>query len=50
MAKRWAWSGSKLFDTLMEFLKDLFLLFLKLINKTSTDDKRVYKITQHAMI
>ena len=28
-AKRWAWSGSELFDTLMEFLKEVLEKFIK---------------------
>ena len=37
--KRRAWSRSKMFDTLMTFLKDVF--FLKLILKKSADDKKM---------
>ena len=42
--KCWAWSGSKLFDTLMIFLKEFF----KNINfeKKSADDKKARKFTQ----
>ena len=41
-----AWSGSKLFDTLMVFLKDVFEKVN--FNKKSTEDKKACKITQHA--
>ena len=45
--KRWAWSGSKLCDTLMVLLKD-FLKKLVYKKKKSIDDKKACKITQHA--
>ena len=41
-----AWSGSKLFDTLMVFLKDFFENGD--FEKISKKDKKAWKITQHA--
>ena len=42
-----AWSGSKLFDILMVFLKEIF----QKVNfeKKSADDKKAWKITQYAI-
>ena len=44
---RRAWSGSKLFDILMVFLKEFF----QKVNfeKKTADDKKAWKITQNAM-
>ena len=41
-----AWSGSKLSDTLIVFLKDFF--WKKNLEKKNPDDKKADKITQHA--
>ena len=39
-----AWSGSKLFDTLMVFPKDFFL---KMMVNLNDDDKKHAKLTRH---
>ena len=44
-AQQWAWSGSKMFDILMVFLKDFFE---KKKKKKSTEDRKACKIIQHA--
>ena len=43
-----AWSGSKLFETLMVFLKDLFEKVN--LKKKSSDNKKASKITQHTKL
>ena len=44
---RRAWSGSKLFDILMVFLKEFFWKIN--FEKKSADDKKARKITQYAI-
>ena len=44
---RRAWSGSKLFDILIVFLKEFFWKIN--FEKKSADDKKAWKITQYAM-